>query len=303
MSENQITGLTRRNLFDELRLTDVEWAGRLEEDEFLSRIFNLAAMGSGDTRCKNMAQDVHRHRVAWGKCDWDHDWAYDDPRLNLLHCPDEVYLRFLCEMVHPIVRSEESDARSLAATFNRHLVGDGYEIVPGSFISGKPIFIGRPLLESVGGRTDTARRVADDFGSQVISAQITRMEASVQSDPALAIGSAKEFVETICKGILTRTGSALTGREDLPKLMHLTRTQLKLGISRDTDETLKRTLSSLATITQGIAELRGQIGTGHGPDPHAAAPQPEVARLAVGMAVALGVFLYETYRVGVPETP
>jgi hypothetical protein len=52
----------------------------------------------------------------------------------------------------------------------------------------------------------------------------------------------------------------------------------------------------LGTISQGIAELRGQLGTGHGSAPKAVRPPVEVARLAVNTATALGVFLWEVHQ-------
>jgi hypothetical protein len=129
-----------------------------------------------------------------------------------------------------------------------------------------------------------------------VAAQITRMQTSVDSDPALAIGSAKEFVESICKAILTARGVTLTGKEDLPKLVYQMRDALGLTSSKRTDETLRNTLGALATMTQGIAELRGQLGTGHGATPDAPRPPVPVARLAVGLATTLGVFLWDAHR-------
>jgi hypothetical protein len=122
------------------------------------------------------------------------------------------------------------------------------------------------------------------------------MQASLASDPALAIGSGKELVESICKGILAARGLAPTGKEDLPKLVHSVREQLGLSIDKRLDNTLRSTLGALATLTQGIAELRGQLGTGHGASPEVGRPTIEVARLAVGAATTLGVFLWEMHR-------
>jgi hypothetical protein len=34
--------------------------------------------------------------------------------LNLLRCPDETFLSFLCEIIHPIVRSDEGEVQRLA---------------------------------------------------------------------------------------------------------------------------------------------------------------------------------------------
>lgn len=205
------------------------------------------------------------------------------------------FLNFLCQMVHPIVREDSAEAFALAELFSRHLKVDGYEIAAASAISGKPVFVGRPMVGGFGAGAHPARPVADGFASEAISAQITRMETAVRDDPALAIGSAKELLESVSKGVLTRLGVEVTGREDLPRLVNMARQALDLDVGRSTEETLKRTLGSLATLTQGVAELRGQMGTGHGPHPEAPPPTPAIARLAVGSAVTLGVFLFETY--------
>lgn len=90
----------------------------------------------------------------------------------------------------------------------------------------------------------------------------------------------------------------LNGGETLPQLVKRTRGVLDLDTDAQTGDTVKRTLSALATITQGIAELRGQLGSGHGHHPSAPRPSPIVARLAVGSAITLGVFLYDVFRQG-----
>jgi hypothetical protein len=289
-----ITEVTRRGLFDELRLTGVSWSGRLGEADFVGRIFDLTHLPSRDHRVTGMAADIVMHRERF--YDWPEDWIYDDSRLNLLRAPDELFLRFLCEMVHPIVRPDETEAAALVATFNRHLAVDGFEIAPATYISGKPIYAGRPRFQSPQVVTGNARRVANALASDQVAAQITRMEASIESDPALAIGSAKEFLETLCKGILTAKGETLTGGETLPQLVKRTRGVLDLDTDAQTGDAIKRTLSALATITQGVAELRGQLGSGHGHHPAAPRPDPVVARLAVGSAITLGVFLYDLFR-------
>jgi hypothetical protein len=54
-------------------------------------------------------------------------------------------------------------------------------------------------------------------------------------------------------------------------------------------------LSNLATIVQGVAELRGLYGTGHGKDGKARGLQPRHARLAVGAASSLVTFAFQTH--------
>ena len=55
-----------------------------------------------------------------------------------------------------------------------------------------------------------------------IAQQITRMEAAVLNDPALAIGTAKELVETCCKTILKERGISHGANADVPELVKLT---------------------------------------------------------------------------------
>ncbi len=291
-ASNRITEVTRRNIFDEIRLTNINWSGRLSETGFLSRVFDLRSLPSNDYRFNTMAEDVAHHRENWN--DGDDFWIFDDLRLDLLGCDDEKLLLFLCEMVHPVVRPDSSKAAEIVELCNKNLARDGFRIAERANISGKPVYSGAEILTSIG-VTSATQVVVGGMGSEHVLAQITRMEMSIHGDPALAIGTAKEFIETVCKGILHLRGVVLSGGEDLPKLVKLTREILKLDVDRSTEETLKRTLSSLATITQGIAELRGQLGTGHGHHPSVATPPVEVARLAVTMATALGVFLYETH--------
>jgi len=92
---NKISVVTRRNIFDGIILSKVNWSGRLEEPDFLSRIFDLSKLPSYDSRFSNAWGDISQHRIY--NYDWDDDWVFSDRRLNLLHCGDEVFLNFLCE--------------------------------------------------------------------------------------------------------------------------------------------------------------------------------------------------------------
>lgn len=131
--------------------------------------------------------------------------------------------------------------------------------------------------------------------------QLRRLEAVADSDPRLAIGTAKELVETVCKSILRERGVEVDSAWDFPKLVGEVRRALHL-LPQDVDsdargkDAIKRVLGSLGSIAQGINELRGSYGTGHGPDGRARGLHGRHARLAVGMASTLATFLLETHR-------
>lgn len=134
-----------------------------------------------------------------------------------------------------------------------------------------------------------------------LALQIQRMKDSVETDPALAIGTAKELVETVCKTILEERGKPPAAGADIPTLTKSVCRELKLvpeGIhdaSKGAD-LIKGVLRSLGTIGNDLAQLRGLYGTGHGKAAQAKGLQPRHAKLAVGAAATLVVFLVETHR-------
>lgn len=133
-----------------------------------------------------------------------------------------------------------------------------------------------------------------------LAAQIRRIEESVEVDPSLAIGTAKEMIETCCKTILAERGIEIAGSPDIPSLTKQTLKVLRLvpeGVQdhRRGADVIKRILSNLGSIGNGLAELRGLYGTGHGQHGKAAGLSPRHAKLAVGAAATLAIFLFETH--------
>lgn len=145
------------------------------------------------------------------------------------------------------------------------------------------------------------KAAAESFNSAYIAKQIERMEKSVESDPALAIGTAKELIETCCKSILTDRGVVMTGT---PNINTLTKTALKelhlvpetVSDSTRGKDTVKKILSNLATIGVGLAELRSLYGTGHGKESQTKGLHARHAKLAIGSASTLVTFLFETHK-------
>ena len=131
--------------------------------------------------------------------------------------------------------------------------------------------------------------------------QLRRLEASIEKDPALAIGTAKELVETCCKTILAERGKPVAGTPDVSTLTKDTFKELKLVPDHIPDATrgadiIRRLLSNLGTIGNNLAELRNLYGTGHGKHGKSTGLNARHAKLAVGAAGTLAVFLFETHE-------
>jgi hypothetical protein len=150
-------------------------------------------------------------------------------------------------------------------------------------------------------RLADAKAFAQAFDLSHLGEHIQRIERAIDDDPALAIGSAKELVETVAKTVLNKRKVPFSSSADLLELGKLTFKALK-QLPDDVPErakgieVIKRMLSNLGSVVQGIAELRGLYGTGHGKDGKAKGLSPRHARLVVGTAAALSYYWVETDR-------
>jgi hypothetical protein len=294
---NRVSRETRQNALDLVAIEQIYWAGKLEDTAFLGRIFDLSALPSTDGRFVDALGDIRQHRES--NYDWPDNWIFSDSRFDLLECSDETFLKFVTEMLHPVVRPDAEEARRLGAAFSEIIGADGFELIEGTKIGGRPIWAVRQ--RSLGGSSALAavRSARDTFDAEYVSEQITRMEAAIDADPELAIGTAKELVEGICWRILEARQARPEGSPDLPKLVRLVAEDLRLlpdhaEGTRDPDA-IRKILGSLSTVVGGIAELRNSYGTGHGRT-RSSGLGPRHAKLAVGAASTLAVFLFETYQ-------
>ena len=249
-----ISHATRRNIFDGLRLDEVNWSGRLDEVEFLQRIYDLESLPSNDSRFKNAAGDIWQHRVN-NAYDWDDDWIFDDPRFRLAKSSSEEFLRFLCEVVHPVVRPDRNEALILVQHFNDQLRIEGWELIEEEKIAGRPRFVPRPTLVTGNRSVSRARTVADALNAGWMQKEIERLEIAVDRDPALAIGTAKELVESCCKTILSKRDITFSKNADLPELTKLVAKELSLvpeGIpdAAKGSETIRLILRNLSALTK-----------------------------------------------------
>ena len=144
--EMKISIVVRQAIFDEITLNKVSWSGRLEEPDFLNRIFDLSKMPSYDSRYDNAYDDIHKHRIM--NYDWEEDWVFTDRRFNLLHCEEETLLKFLSLTINPVSRIDDEGVNQLIEIYNRNLLASGIEFYEKSKIAGKSIYGFREISES-----------------------------------------------------------------------------------------------------------------------------------------------------------
>jgi len=255
-----LVGTTLRYIRDEFDTADIDW-----RDE---RILNL----SGERRTL-----VEQYYLSMDFSNWD-----DVRRLIV------VYENILNDMELGAA-SDEYVAKEMARLI-QFLRKDGFE-----YRDNRLMHLGEvssfPQLKTIAAQLDAPN----------LRLQLDRIESSIETDPRLAIGTAKELIETTCKTILTERKVPVDPKWNLMDLVKTVRKELQLvpddiPDSAKAADSIKRLLSNLATIVQGIAELRNPYGTGHGPDGRVTGLQPRHARLAAGAASTLATFLFETHQ-------
>lgn len=293
----QITEVTRRHIIDAFPLQRISWSGRLSEPEFLARIYNLSELPSNDSRYDNAYEDIQQHRVR-NPDDWDDDYVFTDSRFNVLWGTDENFLRFLEMTVHPLVRSAEHAAQVLDV-YNAALRADGYHLVQEGDISGQPVYKARRVQGSFHGDMPQAiatQPLLTDDG--VLHEHLQRIKDSLTRDPASAIASSKELLESLFKLILNQENVEFARSDELPTLYKKVGETLNVNAesvpaSARASQTIQKLLRTLATTVQSIAELRNEIGTGHGRTAPSIATETH-ARLALNGTVAVAEFLLGT---------
>jgi hypothetical protein len=131
-----------------------------------------------------------------------------------------------------------------------------------------------------------------------LNQNLARIRRSLPDDPALAVGSAKELLESVMKTILAEEGVEF-GNEEIPELLKMCRKILGLDPGTATagpeGEKLRRILNNLGQIVVGVSEVRNLVGTGHG---RSRGPQIDVvhARLVVNAAATIATYFLELWE-------
>jgi hypothetical protein len=112
--------------------------------------------------------------------------------------------------------------------FNTLLQSDGFEIVEKTKISGKPIFSSRMVISNNIVTNRVNHEILVRLNAEYVTNQISIMENSIENSPYIAIGIAKELIETCCKQILLERKSDVDKKWDLPDLVKNTNKLLKL---------------------------------------------------------------------------
>jgi len=185
---------------------------------------------------------------------------------------------------------------------NRALSYDGFELRQTG---------GRMRLMETGKSTPVLERlsgVAEVISFDTVQRDLDRALNSSRSDPEDAVTAACSTVESVCRSILIELGEPLPDKKDVMGLYNAVRKPLGLSPDRSDIDPLiagdvRKVLSGLHTVIQGVGSLRTHGGDAHGRERGFVRIDERIANLAIHAASTASLFLIETWQRKFPARP
>ncbi|MDR4927233.1 hypothetical protein [Peribacillus simplex] len=157
-----ISEVTRRFILEGLYgMGNIE--GGMELIDFLNRIWDLEKMPSTDSRFSSASEDIYQHMI--NNNDWEEDFLYEK-YLGLQTAPDEIFIHFLEQVVHPIVRQQSQ--MEYIEFLNQYLVKDSFQFYHSDNLSGFPVYKINNLQGGVKGKVKNLIFAAVGFKPEIV---------------------------------------------------------------------------------------------------------------------------------------
>lgn len=124
----------------------INWNGRLDEVEFLSRLYKLEELLSSDGRFKNASEDIWQHTI--NNQDYELKDIFEYEPFYIKNGDDRYLLNFLCEIFHPAVRSDKQNWIKFLKKINELIKCDGYEMYEKEYVSKRIVYGWRAIENS-----------------------------------------------------------------------------------------------------------------------------------------------------------
>ncbi|MBB1117284.1 abortive infection family protein [Stenotrophomonas sp. W1S232] len=129
-----------------------------------------------------------------------------------------------------------------------------------------------------------------------VEEEFYRAHRSVDADPAAAVTAACAILEALCKAYIAEHGLDLPSNQTIKPVWGVVSKHLKIAPESVEEDDLKRILSGLTSIVDGIGSYRTHAGSAHGHGRRQYKVAPRHARLAVHSAHTLCLFVMETWQ-------
>ena len=128
-----------------------------------------------------------------------------------------------------------------------------------------------------------------------VEMEFARALENLHTDPREAVSAACNILESTFKIYIADESLPIPAKQDLQGLWKTVREHLGLDTKAVEDEDLKRILSGLYSLTDGIGSLRTHASSAHGAGRKIYNLKPRHARLAINAAHTLTMFILESW--------
>lgn len=128
-----------------------------------------------------------------------------------------------------------------------------------------------------------------------IDAEFVRALENVNSNPRDAVSASCNILEAIFKVYISDEGLPQPKKQDLQNVWKVVRADLGFETKRVEDDDLKKILSGILSVVDGIGAFRTHASSAHGQGRTSYIIKPRHARLAVHSAHTLALFVMETW--------
>lgn len=153
---------------------------------------------------------------------------------------------------------------------------------------------------SVVGALGTPSRTLEEFikaqDLASVDAEFSRALSNVESSPREAVSAASNILESVCKVYIAEEGLEAPQKQDLMAVWAVVRKHLGFDPSTIEDQDLRKILSGLISVTDGIGALRTHASSAHGAGKKSYKLESRHARLAVHSAHTVALFILESWR-------
>ena len=292
-----INGFDDSSVFFDLSHYKINWFGEIDELSFIKRICNTRTIPVIDHRFKTFDEEYYQHRVR--NDDWDDSYFFSDERLPFKNSNTPELIEIICQIFHPEVRDESGSWRRIKDYIDELIEKDGFEFYEKAYISERPVFGIRRItfLDDYSVYSLGLKHVESVIDSDYIRTEVIKAIEAANTDSSLAIGLAKEIIETTCKYVLCKLEVDYSNM-DFNRLSRLTREKLGISVNEKNKKTpgVEKVLSALSNIASGMAELRNSYGSGHGKDPSFKKLPLRYGKLAVSAASSYVEFLLGSFE-------
>jgi hypothetical protein len=132
-----------------------------------------------------------------------------------------------------------------------------------------------------------------DLGA--LEKEVERALANVVSDPEAGVTAACSMIESLCKIYIHDESLPTPSKETIKDLWRTVAAHLGFDPSAVEDDDVKRVLSGMSSVVDGIGSFRTHAGSAHGRGRGAYRVEPRHARLAIHSAHTLCTFVIETW--------